>query len=469
MEVRCTIGKFRKLVRFAVRVMLIICIPVLMNAQDANKYFIKNGKMYITLNKRITEASLDSFIRQYNLTDLGLKEFIRKNLEDSLRLMGWKIEMNNELACLISKSLLPVEGDLKNPADKILFTEKQVPISQMFPATNNGIRYGFNRFKNKDFLLKDDSVVIIFLRNYPRANKVMLAGSFNDWNPDVLPMKKTDSGWIAPVKLGPGKYWYKFIVDGTWIIDPVLFTLSGFSNARNIYLAGSFNAWNPRNIPLERSGNSWIVALYLPEGTHTYKYVVDGKWYSDEKNPNRYPDEFGGYNSMLTLGKPTIFTLKGYENAKRVMLAGSFNSWREDELYMKKTATGWEFPYVLGPGNYEYRFVVDGKRIGDPANPVSNTNGSSYVIVNPNYTFRLKGFSNAQRVYLAGDFNNWNPTAFLMKRQGDEWVFTVNLTRGKQRYKFIVDGNWILDPNNKLWEQNEHNTGNSIVWIGDNN
>src|ERR1043165_6240024 len=122
MEVRCTIGKFRKLVRFAVRVMLIICIPVLMNAQDANKYFIKNGKMYITLNKRITEASLDSFIRQYNLTDLGLKEFIRKNLEDSLRLMGWKIEMNNELACLISKSLLPVEGDLKNPADKILFT-----------------------------------------------------------------------------------------------------------------------------------------------------------------------------------------------------------------------------------------------------------------------------------------------------------------------------------------------------------
>jgi hypothetical protein len=32
-------------------------------------------------------------------------------------------------------------------------------------------------------------------------------------------------------------------------------------------------------------------------------------------------------------------------------------------------------------------------------------------------------------------------------------------------YKFIVDGKWILDPGNKLWEQNAENTGNSILWI----
>jgi hypothetical protein len=490
MEVKSTISKLKKLVRFAVRVWLIISIPLLLDAQEAKKYFIKNGKMYIELNKRITESALDSFIMQFNLADLGLKQFIRNNFADSLRKMGWNIESNNAVECVISKSLMPLNTDLKNPADKILFTEKQVPIAEMFPATNNGTRYGYNKFRNKDFLLKEDSVVIFFLRNYLNANKVMLAGSFNGWDPNKLAMTKTDSGWIAAVKLGPGKYWYKFITDGKWIVDPdnnlresdgrgnvnsyyfrpnVLFSLSGFSDARKIYLAGSFNGWNPRDILMQRSGNTWLAALYLPEGTHTYKYVVDGKWYSDEKNPNRYPDEFGGYNSLLQLGKPHLFALKGYENAKRVMLAGSFNSWREDELYMKKTATGWEFPYVLGPGNYEYRFIVDGKRLGDPANPISNANGTSYLIINPNYTFRLKGFNNAQRIYLAGDFNNWNPTAFLMKRQGDEWVFTVNLSRGKQRYKFVVDGNWVLDPGNKLWEQNEHNTGNSIIWVGDNN
>ncbi|MEI9810167.1 MAG: glycogen-binding domain-containing protein [Bacteroidota bacterium] len=30
---------------------------------------------------------------------------------------------------------------------------------------------------------------------------------------------RTDSGWTAQVKLRPGKYWYKFIVDGNWMVD----------------------------------------------------------------------------------------------------------------------------------------------------------------------------------------------------------------------------------------------------------
>ena len=52
-----------------------------------------------------------------------------------------------------------------------------------------------------------------------------------------------------------------------------------------------------------------------------------------------------------------------------------------------------------------------------------------------------------------------------MKKEGDEWVFPVHLSVGKHLYKFIVDGEWIKDPLNKLWEQNEHRTDNSIVWI----
>ena len=47
----------------------------------------------------------------------------------------------------------------------------------------------------------------------------MLAGTFNNWMPEALAMKKTDSGWIALVNLEPGKHWYKFIIDGNWDID----------------------------------------------------------------------------------------------------------------------------------------------------------------------------------------------------------------------------------------------------------
>ena len=206
--------------------------------------------------------------------------------------------------------------------------------------------------------------------------------------------------------------------------------------------------------------------VYLTEGTHTYKFVVDGKWLADENNRLTVPDGHGGFNSVIQLGEPYIFTLDGFENAKEVVLAGSFNGWKEGELILKKTPTGWQLPYVLGPGNYEYKFKVDGKWIHDPkSNFNSNSSGNSYIFIKPNYTFKVKGFKDAKSVFLSGDFNNWDPRAYPMKREGDEWVFTLNLGVGKHRYKFIADDKWLLDPTNKLWEQNEYGTGNSVLWI----
>jgi 1,4-alpha-glucan branching enzyme len=157
--------------------------------------------------------------------------------------------------------------------------------------------------------------------------------------------------------------------------------------------------------------------------------------------------------------------LGGFDNAKQVFLSGTFNGWREDELFLKKTETGWELPYIIGPGNYEYKYLVDGKWMADPGNPLTAGNGNSFLIIQPNYTFRLKGASQAGAVFLAGDFNNWKPDQLAMKKEGDDWVFPIHLFAGKVRYKFIVDGKWILDPNNKQWEQNEYRTGNSVIWI----
>jgi len=167
------------------------------------------------------------------------------------------------------------------------------------------------------------------------------------------------------------------------------------------------------------------------------------------------------------LGKPYVFKLNGFESAKHVVVSGSFNNWKQDELFMNKASNGWELPYTLGAGNYEYKFVVDGKWITDPNNPLSSSSsGNSFLIIDPNYTFHLKGFKNAKTVFLAGDFNNWDPKAYPMKKEKDDWIFPVHLSVGKHLYKFIVDDKWINDPDNPLWEQNEYGTGNSILWIG---
>lgn len=455
--------------------------------ETVRKCSVKNGRMVIELSRNLDDTQLEKFINDFDLQELALKTFIRKNIDDSLIRLGWKVEVNDKNRIVVSKPLLPID-DIKDPGDRIRVYEKNLGFAERFPSVNNGIVMGHNRFRNKAPFAVKDSVVTFFLRNNSRARQVMLAGSFNDWKPDALSMTRTDSGWIAYVKLGPGKWWYKFIVDGRWIVDPdnalsendgqgnvnsvyyrpsAIFVLNGYTNADRVYLAGSFNGWRRNDLEMIRTANGWRLPLYLAEGTHTYKFVVDGAWIADNYNSDKLPDGAGGFNSVLSIGKPYLFKLRGYANARRVTLAGSFNGWRTNELYLSKTSSGWEIPYTLGPGNYEYKFVVDGNWISDPDNPLTGDNklGNSFLIIQPNYTFRLKGYSNAKSVFLAGDFNSWSPDSFKMRKDGDDWVFTVHMHIGKHLYKFIVDGKWILDPGNKLWEQNEYSTGNSIVWI----
>jgi len=55
----------------------------------------------------------------------------------------------------------------------------------------------------------------------PDAKEVILMGDFNNWNSKRHPMKKTGNGlWNETVILAPGKYEYKFLIDGNWETDP---------------------------------------------------------------------------------------------------------------------------------------------------------------------------------------------------------------------------------------------------------
>lgn len=55
----------------------------------------------------------------------------------------------------------------------------------------------------------------------PKAKRVSLAGSFNNWNTKGLSAKKDSKGnWIVKANLKPGRHEYKFFVDGSWLNDP---------------------------------------------------------------------------------------------------------------------------------------------------------------------------------------------------------------------------------------------------------
>ena len=55
----------------------------------------------------------------------------------------------------------------------------------------------------------------------PGAHEVLLSGDFNAWSDSADPMKKDKNGTWKKIKiLPPGRYEYKFIVDGVWVLDP---------------------------------------------------------------------------------------------------------------------------------------------------------------------------------------------------------------------------------------------------------
>jgi 1,4-alpha-glucan branching enzyme len=55
----------------------------------------------------------------------------------------------------------------------------------------------------------------------PKAKNVSVGGDFNNWNPKTASAKPSKDGtWRVTLNLSPGKYQYKFLVDGQWQNDP---------------------------------------------------------------------------------------------------------------------------------------------------------------------------------------------------------------------------------------------------------
>lgn len=72
------------------------------------------------------------------------------------------------------------------------------------------------------------------------------------------------------------------------------------------------------------------------------------------------------------------------------------------------------------------------------------------------------------KVYLAGSFNNWNPTEIEMTDKDGSGVYTaaINLDPGIYEYKFVINGTWSLDPDpDRDWTQNGLGTLNSVLRV----
>lgn len=64
----------------------------------------------------------------------------------------------------------------------------------------------------------------------------------------------------------------------------VRFALKGYENAKEVFLAGSFNSFSKQN-QMKKQGNEWVAEADVETGKTAYRFMVDGVWVLDPSNP----------------------------------------------------------------------------------------------------------------------------------------------------------------------------------------
>jgi 1,4-alpha-glucan branching enzyme len=72
----------------------------------------------------------------------------------------------------------------------------------------------------------------------------------------------------------------------------------------------------------------------------------------------------------------------------------------------------------------------------------------------------------AKNVAVAGTFNEWNPQKTPLSPLGNgRWAGDLKVKAGRYEYLFVVDGQWLPDPNAKESVQNPYGGKNSVLVV----
>jgi hypothetical protein len=85
-----------------------------------------------------------------------------------------------------------------------------------------------------------------------------------------------------------------------------MFTLDGYADAQQVSVAGTFNNWSPTSNLMQSENGMWTTSISLAPGKYQYKFVVDGRWMNDPKNPESVDDGSGNLNSILVVDRDIV-------------------------------------------------------------------------------------------------------------------------------------------------------------------
>lgn len=201
----------------------------------------------------------------------------------------------------------------------------------------------------------------------------------------------------------------------------ILFTYRNLM-LKEVYISGNFTNW--RKIKMHRNPNGifyWIQPIIIHEenylNEYLYKFYVNGIWENDHVNPNK------------KIYRDNVFSFYVFDDPENHYL-DSFRIIKTENLLDKTKLYLVEFRIH----EYQIKRVLNKKEINS--------------------------------VSIVGDFNYWDSTNnILLKDEKGVYIFKTYLTQGIHYYKYIVDGEWIIDPlnENTKYLENFKNLFNYII------
>lgn len=244
-------------------------------------------------------------------------------------------------------------------------------------------------------------------------------------------------------------------------------------------IKGTFTNWLTMPMePVSEAEDGFVgftatVKVPTEGGIYTYGMVTgeEEQWIGDPENKSKTDNPVVVRNPEIGNGTVTIYwpATEAVNGKVTYRKYGSKDTYKEAEFKPVADAQNLyaaEIDRAESGKKYEYTIKIDGKVQEDIYNFASKESGvATFIpckkITEPDYdspviqedgtvTFHYWNPS-AMEVKLAGDMTNWASDAIVMEKNSENGLFTatIHVPAGSYGYKFIVDGNWVLDEKNK--------------------
>ena len=168
-------------------------------------------------------------------------------------------------------------SDLIKPINLKEGTSTKVLLSDIFYAESFDVKF----LPNRNFDVSVDEKEETF--------KITPKESFSGL--ELISFSYDDDTLELPVKLELRKeYIFKYKPDG---------------NPESVNLFGQFNSWNRQSLPMtdNDADGEYEITIPLDPGRYEYKFFVDGVELIDNKNPVKVPNGMGDFNSVIVIEK----------------------------------------------------------------------------------------------------------------------------------------------------------------------